>query len=326
MTGLSKPRLVRLLAVSMAIVFFVYVSDSLFLSNATLSFSLQPPLGPFHFCQVHTLETGAGHNPLELPHQCAGPEYDTFAKALHAFAPHNPHVEPTWGRRLQVAPTHSRTLILGNADTQQIAYSLACQYQGVVHTINEHTEALHFADYNATIVLVTDAGDGMRNHSDFAAAVERNTGYALSDTFHAVIWGLLHDCGIRADGCPNTTARLYWDAALHRIPDVPMLFIGMMADARADQSLAIRDAIRAHKHKGPRKLWFISGRRYIGQHFHNLEGATIYGKGMDADNAPKTGKIGHRCMGDEGGHSDLIAWDVTEFLFQQLGFNALVKK
>uniref|UniRef100_A0A7S3L555 Uncharacterized protein n=1 Tax=Amphora coffeiformis TaxID=265554 RepID=A0A7S3L555_9STRA len=334
--GLSTTRLLRLLGVAVLVIFMVFVSDSLFLSNnlaLLASLSYQPPVGPLHFCQVPTLETGdSNDNPLDMPHQCAGPEYTAMTTALHGLAERSDLHERTWGRRRQVAPTHSRTLVLGNADTQQIAYGLACQYQGVIHTINAHTQAIHFAEYNATLVLITDSGDGLVTPSndgknattvDFQTAVEAHTGYAL-ETFHAIIWGLLHDCGIQASACPNTTAQLYFDAADNGFHGRPMLFIGMMADARAEQSLAIRDAIRTHAHKGPRQLWFISGRRYIGQ-LSKLEGATIYGNGADADNAPKTGKIGHRCNGAQGGHADLIAWDVTEFLYQQLGDNALLE-
>jgi hypothetical protein len=36
------------------------------------------------------------------------------------------------------------------------------------------------------------------------------------------------------------------------------------------------------------------------------------------------GKKMHRCMGNHGGHSDLVAWDVTEFLYQHLGVVVVV--
>lgn len=325
----------------MVLFFVVFLSDSLFyvlpsVSTMMLSFPAAAPPGPLHFCTVPTITTTPeSENPVDIAHTCRGPEYDTFVTAMHGFADNLNLHDRTWGRRVQALPTNSRIFMIGNEDTVQIAHALACQHGAQITIHRKHSnldgnggdatgddndagvQSIYFASSNSTLVLVTDAGDFLKNVTteQFPTALQRQTSFALQ-SFDAMVWGLLHNCGTVSASCPNTTHPLYFAAA--QAFDGPMLFIGMMADARAEQSLALRDAIRNTKTvKGPRKLWFISGRRYISQ-IQKLEGATIYGTG-DADNAPKTGKIGHRCTGTGGGHADLLAFDVTEFLFQQLG-------
>ena len=258
---------------------------------------------------------------LKVPFPCAGAEYDTFGTALKAFADDPATHGDSWGRRGYGLPAHKMILMLGNADTQQVAHSVACQHAGSAAKV-QSVQAPITADKtaqkitltnNATLVILTD--DKVSQATDpasLAKAIQQETGYTV-DQFDGMIWGLFHDCGAVAANCPNTTQPAF-DAA-SQVFDGPMLFISMMADARSQQALAIRDAIREYRSAGRRNLWFISGRRYISK--LKLEGATIYGNG-DADNVPKTGRYGHRCTGPLGGHADLLAFDVTEFLYHQL--------
>ena len=314
-------RWVPLVAMAACAVVLLLWSDALLLTTTHLSLAWQlPPPGPLHFCTVPTIQTrDEATLPLDIAHQCQGSEYDTMTTALHAFAEQTNVHERTWGRRLAALPAASTVLALGNADTQQIVHAMACQYGAVVHEdAQKAVQTFQFSDPNATLVLLTHAGESLGNVTTpegFATTIQQQTGLALG-AYHAILWGLLHDCGAVSAACPNTTQGLYFTAA-QIFTHGPMLFLSMMADARAEQSTAMRDAIRNTKsNKGPRKLWFLSGRRYISQ--VRLEGATIYGHGTDADNAPKTGKIGHRCTGAAGGHADLLAFDVTEFLYTHL--------
>lgn len=279
-------------------------------------------------CAMNTAQTfctaGKIGNDLKVPFPCAGPEYDKFGNALKSFADDPSTHGDSWGRRSFGLPSHKMILMLGNADTQQVAHSMACQHasgQEANHKIqtvqaplasDSTAQKITFTN-NASLVILTD--DRVAEETDaasLAAAIQRETGYAV-DQYDGMIWGLFHDCGAVAANCPNTTQPAF-DAA-SRVFTGPMLFISMMADARSTQALAIRDAIREYRSAGRRNLWFISGRRYISK--LKLEGATIYGNG-DADNVPKTGRYGHRCTGDAGGHADLLAFDVTEFLYHQL--------
>ena len=302
-------RLAKLIIVTSCATFALLFAN--FLSH--FNFWLITPLPPLRFCRVPTLETtDTNLNPIDIPNQCTGDEYELFAKEMHNFAANRDIHDSTWGRRLKGGiPAHKRVLVLGNLDTQQIAYALACQYAAKVHHISPTAQSLQFPR-NASAVLLTDSGESLRNVAadQFGAAVQAQTGFALDD-FDAIVWGLLIDCGLASEACPNTTATLFFGAAEQFTG--PMIFIGMMADARQEQAFAIRDQVRTLKSQGHRHLLFIMGRRYISK--ITLEGAFSNG---EADNAHKTGKVGHRCAGAEGGHADLLAFDVSEFLHQQL--------
>uniref|UniRef100_A0A7S3L848 Alkaline phosphatase n=1 Tax=Amphora coffeiformis TaxID=265554 RepID=A0A7S3L848_9STRA len=262
---------------------------------------------------------------LKVPFPCVGDEYNTFGHALKAFANDPATHGDSWGRRAYGLPSNKMILMLGNADTQQVAHSMACQHasrsdgtkvQSVQAPIADDKTAQKITmTNNSTLVILMDndkVSQATKDGASLAKAVYQETGYTV-DQFDGMIWGLFHDCGAVAANCPNTTQPAF-DAA-SQVFDGPMLFISMMADARSQQALAIRDAIREYRSAGRRNLWFISGRRYISK--LKLEGATIYGNG-DADNIPKTGRYGHRCTGPLGGHADLLAFDVTEFLYHQL--------
>ena len=286
------------------------------------------------FCQVDTIvaaqaggnAAAADNSHLTVPFQCLGDEYTQFGTALHSFADNIAEHGDSWGRRAYGLPSHRNILMLGNADTAQVAHSLACQHanaenkiSSVAAPIDERKTAqkITFGN-NSTLVLLTDdkIADAAEDAAKFAAAVAAETGMSL-DEFDGMIWGLLHDCGAVAANCRNTTQPAF-DTAL-AVFSGPMLFISMMADARSEQAMAMRDVIREKRDLGHKNLWFISGRRYISK--IKLEGATIYGNG-DADNVPKTGRYGHRCTGSAGGHADLLAFDVTEFLYHQLFYKS----
>ena len=295
------------------------------------------------YCQAtKTIDTKNSNNDaIFMPYYCTGEQYDQFATALHAFADDVTH-GAAWGRRAFGIPSHKTILMLGNADTIQIAHSLVCRHlndddededagkdgknkspkiESIQAPLSDKQTAqkIKFSN-NATLVILTDDKIVQKTQpqnfdgSSIAKTIQQETGLALSQ-YDGMIWGLFHDCGSISAQCPNTTQPLYFATAQEF--EGPMLFIGMMADARTEQALAIRDEMKQYKNgSGPTKLWFISGRRYISK--LKLEGSTIYGNGTDADNVPKTGRYGHRCTGQRGGHSDLLAFDVTEFLYNQL--------
>ena len=269
---------------------------------------------------------------LKVPFPCMGEEYDAFGHALRAFADDPATHGDSWGRRAYGLPSNKMILMLGNADTQQVAHSLACQHASGTHDHNDEnndrnkiqsvqapmaerktTQKITMTN-NSTLVILLDNEkiSQARDGACIATTIVQETGFTV-DQFDGMIWGLFHDCGAVAAQCPNTTQPAFHAAT--QVFNGPMLFISMMADARSQQALAIRDTIREYRSAGRRNLWFISGRRYISK--LKLEGATIYGNG-DADNLPKTGRYGHRCTGTLGGHADLLAFDVTEFLYHQL--------
>lgn len=276
------------------------------------------------FCHVPTLVDEKGSTAegakIELAFQCQGEKYTEFGKELQSFADDVTTHGDSWGRREFGLPSNKVILMLGNSDTQQVAHTLACQQvlgqtskiKSIQAPLSDKQTAqkITFAN-NSTLIVITDDKLAKTSPKDIATAIQKETGLPLSQ-YDGMIWGLLHDCGAVAAKCPNTTESLYTAAV--DIFEGPMLFIGMMADNRMEQAYAIRDKIREYKAAGRRNLWFIMGRRYISK--LKLEGSV--NTDGDADNKPKTGKHGHRCTGALGGHADLLAYDVTEFLYNTL--------
>ena len=284
------------------------------------------------YCQAPVLVPAGGNEEkdgLAVPFQCQGEEYNAFSTALLAFADNVQDHGYSWGRRAYGLPANRNILMLGNADTQQVAHSLACQHvsltddgnnkvTSVLAPIHEQKTAqkITFSNNSTLVILMDDKIADATATKDFQKTIAQETGMSL-DQYDGMIWGLLHDCGAVAANCRNTTQPAFDTAA--SVFAGPMLFISMMADARSEQALAMREVIREKRDAGHKNLWFISGRRYISK--IKLEGATIYGNG-DADNVPKTGRYGHRCTGLHGGHADLLAFDVTEFLYHQLFYKS----
>jgi hypothetical protein len=281
------------------------------------------------FCQAPSL-VGAGFqktDKVDLKFQCQGKKYNQFADAMHKFADDVPNHGELWGRREFGIPSNQLILMVGNTDTEQIAHTLACQQlvlfsdgsaRNKITSIqapisSKQTAQKYTFSNNSTLVVIANETLAKTSPKQFLKTIERETGIPLLN-YSAMIFGLFDDCDTDPSNCPDTTYSLFFATA--DVFSGPMLFVGMMADVRTDQSFAIRDGIREYKAAGRRNLWFIHGRRHISK--MKVEGATVKNTNGDADNSSKSGRYGHRCTGAQGGHSDLLAFDVTEFLYNAL--------
>jgi hypothetical protein len=90
-----------------------------------------------------------------------------------------------------------------------------------------------------------------------------------------------------------------------------LIFVSMFSMIRAPQTNRARREIQALRQQRS-NLQFRSGHTYIdllqrdcGSHERDKISPCVPGKAA--------AEI-HRCLGDQGGHPDLIAWDVSEFL------------
>ena len=166
--------------------------------------------------------------------------------------------------------------------------------------------------------------------------IEENTGWTLHE-YDALILGLFNDCVIelksQAFECESMTTTMVRQIAAYYAMRGPILFVSEMAATRSDESTAVRDWIRDYRQHGQGKnMWFINGRRYMGD--VTLEGAAApyyyyYDNGapvnptdtrvtVDALNTGSLARALPRCQGAYGGHADLLAWDIAEFLYAQL--------
>jgi hypothetical protein len=298
-------------------------------------------------CQASFLQVDDQNAPWPIPiaYPCEGPAYDKLEAQLRNYRQSKveDHAE-TWGRRAFGIPAHRNVLFLGNIHTQQMAMSLACQQDGNIASItvlDERTQTIQIDfDNNSTMVMLND--EQLIIDDDWKEILTADMGgiWKLND-FDALVLGLFNDCQImlksHAHECGSITfimLRQLLDAFIQG----PVLFISEMAATRVDESNEARDLIRYYRDTLKRKnVWFINGRRYISK--IAVEGAAPYlsheeavqvvwenqsGEPstnwtiQDALNEGVESRALPRCQGEYGGHADLLSWDITEFLFNQL--------
>ena len=234
-------------------------------------------------------------------------------------------------------PAYRRVLFLGNAHVQQIAAALVGQ-QATTNNNIVRIDLLHAETQTIRVTLANEAVVVLLNDArilvsdDWQDIIAEDLAHdpelqALTD-FDALILGLFNDCAVQlksqAYECESMT-----DIMFRQIADIfpverPILFVSEMAATRSDESTVVRDLIRYYREVMHRKtMWFIAGRRYISK-VSSMEGAAPHTVGNatllthDAINSGGTARSMPRCQGAYGGHADLLAFDVTEFLYNQL--------
>jgi hypothetical protein len=269
--------------------------------------------------------------PMAMPYQCAGPDYTTFGQALTDYRQNVAENGATWGRRLYGLPASQNILFFGNSHTQQIARTLACQHEdsnaagGQIASLERLGDGptaptrVRLAN-NATLVIFTDRNVLLSDEWEFLFA--QATGGMQIQDFDAMILGLFNDCDSKRRSDDEACASIS-DLMFREIASVfggPMLFISMMAALRNEESIKVRDTIREYREQKRKNMWFIHGRRYVSK--VGLEGAkdtnTDRWNVTDALNSGARARSSERCQGMYGGHADLLSWDATEFLYNQL--------
>jgi hypothetical protein len=178
---------------------------------------------------------------------------------------------------------------------------------------------LRFAN-DATLVIFTDRNVLLSDEWEYLFA--QATGGMQIQDFDAMILGLFNDCDSKRrsddEACASISDLMFRQIAA--VFEGPMLFISMMAALRNEESLKVRDSIREYRQDQRKNMWFIHGRRYVSK--VGLEGAkdtnTDRWNVTDALNTGARARSSERCQGMYGGQSDLLAWDATEFLYNQL--------
>jgi hypothetical protein len=99
----------------------------------------------------------------------------------------------------------------------------------------------------------------------------------------------------------------------------PILYTSMFSvTPRADKVAQASAQVQLQDEEGRANVGFVNARQYIEATGRECGSALRLGMSQGCLDGQR-GKKMHRCMGNHGGHSDLVAWDVTEFLYQHLG-------
>jgi hypothetical protein len=305
-----------------------------------------------HFCTVPMIGDVHSDNATEkidIWYQCEGRAYRKFASYMHAYVENYVKIgkrPPEWGRRPHALPDGSSVLIFGNSHSRQIAHALACQHAESIVSVERHethmvdkdmVHKIQFDNDSALWIVANSYAAYSKDH--WKTLVETQVGQPL-DAFDSIIMGPFNGGGgrvsafsinmdIMTDELPDEYGI---DIAkfggphledLAAVYDKPILFHGMLSFAR-----------KAGKHEEMLQAANVvaSGRqnvRYFGSRKQMREMEAFAGKGVELEggatsklevskavNKREFGKSLHRCTGKNGGHPDLVAWEVTEWLLK----------
>jgi hypothetical protein len=298
----------------------------------------------FRFCRAPFVGNAenAAHQ-MKVWYQCEGAVYDEFGHDLHSLATSlvNTHQRSArWGHRTAAFPANSTVLSFGNSHARQIAQALSCQHGSAqvasVQRYDTHKADAHMVTQlrftnNATLWIIANSYVAYSPH--WQRLLEEQMGVPLQ-SMDAIILGIFNGCvGENAFhwGMLNMTAALpatdELDCTLPYGPTVehlaavfekPIIFTTMLGKARLEQAAQALHEVQVLHHRHNRtNVQFLPSRRYI--HMMDQEcGARFKLNVSICDNGPAARSM-HRCMGSQGGHPDLISWDVTEFLYREIG-------
>ena len=241
---------------------------------------------------------------------------------------------------------HTRILAFGNSHTRQV--TLAWMVQQMPYGI-QHTELLYtryamrfdLTDINSTVYLVTNSYAPYANNWPRALS-NLTDGLTLAD-FDVVIVGNVNGCLPTTPEKPGSLDKFVQagipDLNCDRIPPTyeewmdsyftsrnnntiarssRLLFLSsfMKGQLKKDRAWARWvDQVRRDHPQG-NQVGFIYGRHHIdavGNEGSDFRNATEQQPG-DAD-CPSCSSSGHKCVGRYGGHPDLVAFDVAEWLW-----------
>ena len=306
------------------------------------------------FCSQSMLGHGnTNETLLDVWYQCHGPLYDHFAADLHQLARQQSqakHESASWGRRPTALPENARVLLFGNSHTRQIGQTLACQYADQIERIQHYdynqpdpdmAVVVHFTN-GAELIIVANSYVAHSPH--WQRLLERQIQTELAD-LDAVVLGMFNDnAGNNKErhtrfavlmeemqaSLPAADEVSIQDHAGPMVQQVaavykgPLLFVPMFATYRNHAAVQAAHQVQALQSNNDRQqqqqqqersnVKYQETRRYITM--LQQEGAAV-GKWAQQD-VVNDDAHGHRCTGNQGGHVDLVTWDVLEFLFAQI--------
>lgn len=302
-----------------------------------------PPSTDFNFCTAPALvlpnAAGNYNTTMELLYPCDGPRYRSFMAGLYAFCDDlvTAGEQPTsWGHRTTLPP-NQRYLFLGNSHTRQLAMAVLCQTK--VHVVQVQTldgrnaaRARRYTLDNGSELYLVVNSDVVHSPA-WQQLLGIQIGVNLTE-FDAVVLGVFNTCE-GADA--NTTFAQEMIAAQDLERDIdcttthgpsladvaavyhgPLVFVSMFASYRSHTYLVdLTTAQHLRTEQNRTNVLGIEARHYI-KDYHLAEcGSALRNNVSDCHtDEEEARRYQHRCVGPYGGHPDLIAWDVLEFLYQ----------
>eukprot|EP00977_Amphora_coffeiformis_P027205 scaffold34595_cov160-Amphora_coffeaeformis.AAC.15 len=292
------------------------------------------PSTDFNFCTAPYVLMRDSNRTVDIPYQCDGPYYRSFISHLRAFSDDmvtQGEQSFDWGHRTTL-PANRKYLFLGNSHTRQTAMALLCQLN-VRNTESLEQKNLAMArrydlDNGAQVYLVVNSY--VVHSPKWVGLLEKQVGVNLTD-FDAVVLGLFNTCNSDVNTTFTKEMKEMTDEdagvdcmnqegpSLKNVAAVypgPLLYVSMFATYR--YYTYSQDKEDASKLRSRSNLLYLDGRQYIRMDGMEECGSPKRDELSDCANDEDARRHQHRCVGKFGGHPDLIAWDVVEFLYRHV--------
>jgi len=283
------------------------------------------------------------NKPIEVPYQCDGPAYSNFSKQLIELAS-NPGEfgkdVAKWGRRRSTpVPPNSSVVFLGNSHMRQVFQTFMCQYQNDIRNITrllnvdskgsgiwdvrlEHNITV-FGVFNVPHVysprwheLLTKSLNVSFNSIDALVLGKFNTFKESKKTsFLSLMKNLTAGTDSDFERTPPADIN-----AIARVYSGPILSVSMFAAHDIKRHKGVLKKINEIKKvNGRSNIFPIDGRQYVPYLGEcATDSSHVVGTCLSQSKKSKRYKDGHRCVGNNGGHPDLIAWDIVEGFYRLL--------
>lgn len=276
-------------------------------------------------------------------HFCRGPHYEAFVQRLytHVTDDQAPLEGPSWGRRRRrttalPAGHNNRVLAVGNSHLRQTVYAWLTQLGSAVRRVtrlyHHYAVRVDLEDTNTTTTTYTTVYVLTNTHvpyagadDEWATAILNLTQRSSLDDFDVIVVGNDNPCQPYylerfARDFPNVSCDYHtpptpadWIQRAHRSRLVFVTsFMGRHLYRRDVDWLRTVVRLRNHSSSSSHRVGFLYGR-------HHVEALSHEGSESDDDDSdvacPTCNVNGHRCVGAWGGHPDLVAWDLIEWLW-----------
>ena len=296
---------------------------------------------PFLFSHSSQLESDNRNHPIGIPYQCRGPHYQQFAQRLRTFAARqiqSGRRPPHWGQR--ELPPNTRLLIWGNSHTRQMGLSLVGQHAHIDKLIvfdanlNKNMARRFDLGQNRSVYVVANS------YAAYSHKWKRLLELQISKRLFkmdALIVGTFNTCnapvqttfatdmeklsgqmaGVDCDHVEGPTV-----VEISQYYAGPMAYVSMFATYRhKDVAVAhemVMDLQRQQENvttSKPRMFEYLDARKYIRE--MGVEcGSPNRNSVSDCVNNSTAARYYHRCTGVRGGHADLLAWDMIDWVWQ----------
>lgn len=297
-------------------------------------------LDDFKFCNATWLNDPEERaRRVDIWYQCQGPRYDKFSYNLqqHVEEMYESREKPgTWGHRKYSIPARKSILVLGNSHLRQVGYSMACQMKDQITSIQRFQDDLlpnsgtciHFQNGAELCLVINSYVPYSPRWKDLLELKLNRT----LESFHAIVMGRFNIVKN-----PSVLKHVFYQTILEvqrklprdylvdystrktpsvvdvskHVKNIPLVATSTFSNEYKNQFE--KDCKRMKAMKENRPFLCLDLSKYV-RHIGHGSSENRY----NISDASRASPRAHRCVGPRGGHPDLVAWDLAEFLYEHV--------